>query len=488
MKIKKRITALLLSVMLCFLTVLPINSLAASANSYAFGVEILTPSTIYVDDIINITLKLNNITTPLAGVEYIFKFDGNFLTPAITENANDEMSIFMSKTPPNGWEQLCKYDAESSSYHLRFVTNDGGTDDNNLVKTESDLIISIPFTVKSAGDFNLAVQNTEILGIDKNLASLKGLGSSITAKAINDLNRFSITLSLPEKVYQGSQTNLTVTITNKKDNSGLIGAQFKLFYDNTAVVPIITKNNADQMNAFFTQTPNSSWEQMCSFDNNTSCYSIRLAANHVGSVENEILKIGTSIKLTIPFTVTGETNASALFSVSSDSCLATNNIPKSISGQGSSISFSILKNEKIRLESNSALSISTVDDKPLVGGIKGNTSVSDLLTQFANTGLVIKDYKGNIITSGICKTGYVVCLYNGSNLFDSVTLIIKGDLNRDGKVNSIDYLFIKRAFIGSLTLDNIQLQAAYVTGKPVITAANYLIIKRHVLGTYNLYA
>jgi len=459
-----------------------------AAVTYAFGVEISAPATIFVDDTINVTLKLKDITTPLAGVEYVLTFDNEFLEPVIKNNTNDEMKVFMAKTPSGIWEQMCRYDEASSSYYLRFVAEDGGTVDSNLIKTATDLVINIPFVVKNVGSFNLTVNNTDNYGIDKNLAFLPGLGSSISLTASNDLNRFSVDLALPENIYQGSKTNLTVTITNNKDNSGLIGTEFKLFYDNTVVSPVIKLNDNEQMNVFLTQTPDSAWEQMCFLDSTKSCYIIRLAAKNVGSVDKEILKVGNQITLTIPFTVTGENNASTTFSVTNESCLATNNIPKSVIGLGSSVSAIILTGEKITLDTNSSLSLSALGEKTLLGGVKENTSISVITSQFLNTGLIIKGFNGNEVTSGVCKTGDVLCLYDGNILIDSVTVIIKGDLNRDGKVSSVDYLYVKRAFLGTISLDDLQLQAAYVAGQPKLTAAAYLIIKRHVLGTYNIYS
>lgn len=84
---------------------------------------------------------------------------------------------------------------------------------------------------------------------------------------------------------------------------------------------------------------------------------------------------------------------------------------------------------------------------------------------------------------GIVPTGAV--LSNGSAKY---TVVLLGDIDGSGKVDSVDYLLLKRYVLGTVSLSPMQRLAAAVTGREKIDSIDYLLMKRHVLGTYNIYA
>lgn len=84
---------------------------------------------------------------------------------------------------------------------------------------------------------------------------------------------------------------------------------------------------------------------------------------------------------------------------------------------------------------------------------------------------------------GIVPTGAV--LSNGSAKY---TVVLLGDIDGNGKVDSVDYLLLKRYVLGTVSLLPMQRLAAAVTGREKIDSTDYLLMKRHVLGTYNIYA
>jgi len=73
--------------------------------------------------------------------------------------------------------------------------------------------------------------------------------------------------------------------------------------------------------------------------------------------------------------------------------------------------------------------------------------------------------------------------YNGAKY----TIVIKGDINGDGKIGVVDYLYTKRAFMGTIILSETQLKAACLGGTELPTSSDYLKIKRHLIGTYNIF-
>lgn len=61
-----------------------------------------------------------------------------------------------------------------------------------------------------------------------------------------------------------------------------------------------------------------------------------------------------------------------------------------------------------------------------------------------------------------------------------------GDVNNNGEIEKYDYIAVKRAVLGTLTLNDIQQKAADVNGKDGVEKYDYILVKRHVLGTYKI--
>lgn len=62
----------------------------------------------------------------------------------------------------------------------------------------------------------------------------------------------------------------------------------------------------------------------------------------------------------------------------------------------------------------------------------------------------------------------------------------RGDVNLDGVIDSIDYLFCKRIVLGTYTPGYINRILCDADSSGVVDSNDYLLIKRHVLGTYSI--
>ncbi len=61
------------------------------------------------------------------------------------------------------------------------------------------------------------------------------------------------------------------------------------------------------------------------------------------------------------------------------------------------------------------------------------------------------------------------------------------DINGDGKVNSIDYMYVKRYVLGTYKLEGVMLAAADVNVDGSVTSLDYVMTKRHVMYRYHIY-
>ena len=79
-------------------------------------------------------------------------------------------------------------------------------------------------------------------------------------------------------------------------------------------------------------------------------------------------------------------------------------------------------------------------------------------------------------TQIIVTTQFYVAEAEGSYLI--------GDANLDKKVDSVDYLLVKRHCFKTYTLEGNGFKAANVNGDGAIDSTDYLLVKRICFGTY----
>jgi hypothetical protein len=68
-----------------------------------------------------------------------------------------------------------------------------------------------------------------------------------------------------------------------------------------------------------------------------------------------------------------------------------------------------------------------------------------------------------------------------------LTIVVKGDIDGDGIIDSLDYLMIKRAILGTLILSDEYYKATCVNGESEPSSLDYLLVKKHCIGTYNIF-
>ena len=114
------------------------------------------------------------------------------------------------------------------------------------------------------------------------------------------------------------------------------------------------------------------------------------------------------------------------------------------------------------------------------------TTAEELITNLSTYGITatITDKNGNALESNAkVGTGCKVTDQDG-NVY---TVIVKGDVDGNGKIDSTDYLNIKQIFIGTSKITGVYLNASDVDKDGEITVTDYLRIKLYFLGEKNLF-
>ncbi len=89
----------------------------------------------------------------------------------------------------------------------------------------------------------------------------------------------------------------------------------------------------------------------------------------------------------------------------------------------------------------------------------------------------------SIYGSIIPTTGAVIVFADGAKL----TVAATGDIDGDGKINSIDYVLLKRYCFGSYKMTFCERLAADIYRDEDINVKDYSYLKRYCFGTYNIY-
>lgn len=447
---------------------------AVSAADETVALTLSCSDHAYVGGEIGIVITVSKPSSALAGLEFVLRYDADLVKPKITENNGDKsgMDSFIVAAP-SGWEQMSRHSAQDCCYHFRFVTPETG---NSYLNSASALVLEIPFEVIAAGNAKFTVDSADIIAVraDNSLSLSGGRGSELEISASGESEKISVSLYGDNSVPSNASYRLYIDVTNLGDPSGLIAAEFALEYDKTVFSPIITDNRADEMDAFMIDMPADGWEQMCSLDKEKGVYVLRFAALNAGTVENEKLASGGSLKICVPFSVCGAEGDIGAFSVSAGSVIGVNGMTGVIGGGGSNKSVSVEKPAEGVLPSVQGF---TLKDGYISGAVE-KTDVSDFNALFGSFYLVSD---GKRVESGYVKTGDVLT----DGVF-SVTVIVRGDANKNGIIDATDYALAKRACLNTYDPPEESMLAMAITNGEAVTGADYGLIKRHVLKTYDI--
>ena len=125
-----------------------------------------------------------------------------------------------------------------------------------------------------------------------------------------------------------------------------------------------------------------------------------------------------------------------------------------------------------------------------ITGLENKNNTVDSLLSKIQTNYTVEIYNKNgekISGSNIAGTGSTVKILDNNILIAEYTLIMYGDTNGDGKINSIDLLVLQRHILEIEKLENVYVKAGNVrkNGKNP-SSVDCLLIQRHILGLQNI--
>jgi hypothetical protein len=118
----------------------------------------------------------------------------------------------------------------------------------------------------------------------------------------------------------------------------------------------------------------------------------------------------------------------------------------------------------------------------ILTGVEIRSSVDSLLPQFENEVLEVVDRNGTVLTAdAFVGTGSQINLYDNGRLIDSVTVVVMGDVDGTGIMDTTDYLRIRSVFLGTYSLTDVENLAADMDANGIIDSTDYLKIKAKFL-------
>ncbi|MBO4452677.1 MAG: hypothetical protein J5793_01960 [Clostridia bacterium] len=420
---------------------------------------------------IEVGVTVGRPAAALQAIEFTLSYDPEKMRPVIASNAEGEMDAFIVNIP-DGWEQLCSLSEAEHKYYLRFAALDN---DGETVSANGDLALSIPFDVIGSGRSFFTCDSADIVAVPEadSTSFLGGTGGSAVIAAYSEREKFAITLAGGETAESGKDYALDIRFTNLGDVFGIIAAEFELLYDKSVFAPKIASNADSDMDVIMAEMPGE-WEQLCSVYPEEGRFVLRFASVSAGGNPDELVADDSGFLIRLVFTVIGEEGAAAEFTVPSDTALALNNRCEVLFGCGDEIS-SYVTGRIQEVHERYELAFT---EGGLLLNVPELTEPEQLASQ---VGASLLTAPGGGAITGYVFTGCVITVGD-----TSYTVVVRGDCSGNGTVDAADYMMTKRTVLGTYSPDETRLAAMCLKSSGRPQSVDYIMLKRHVLKTYDI--
>lgn len=121
-----------------------------------------------------------------------------------------------------------------------------------------------------------------------------------------------------------------------------------------------------------------------------------------------------------------------------------------------------------------------------VSGFAVGSDFSGLLADLQKIGTITcYNEAGTAVNGGIVKTGLKIRIQpktRDSEEKYTVGIVVKGDINGDGKISSMDYVLVKNHILNISKVKSSALKASDINRDGRISSMDYVLIKNHILG------
>ncbi|MGI6607726.1 MAG: hypothetical protein ACOX1F_01920 [Erysipelotrichaceae bacterium] len=130
------------------------------------------------------------------------------------------------------------------------------------------------------------------------------------------------------------------------------------------------------------------------------------------------------------------------------------------------------------------LDMDLLNDSGYLTGFDIGTSYQQLLNriELMNTGVNIRIERSGEEKSkdSLISTGDILIII-GDEGDSTYTIVIKGDINGDGKVGTVDYLLYRKGLLKSYELNPLEKRAAEINGEKELSTKGYLYLRKYIL-------
>ena len=128
-------------------------------------------------------------------------------------------------------------------------------------------------------------------------------------------------------------------------------------------------------------------------------------------------------------------------------------------------------------------SVKYVINNTYITKIEIGTTAASLKANLNEKAYIQITSNGSAVTdSAVIGTGMVVSIMDGATVKSSVTVVVTGDTNGDGKITVTDMIALKSHLLGKTKLEGAAAGAANTNGDGNISITDFIQIKAHILG------
>ena len=120
--------------------------------------------------------------------------------------------------------------------------------------------------------------------------------------------------------------------------------------------------------------------------------------------------------------------------------------------------------------------ITEADGVKYIRDFENGAELSDVFSAFGGRKITVRNAKGNEKTTGMIGTGDIIT--DGESEYVAV---VRGDLSGDGKINTGDYVALRRAILNQVRLSKAQELAGDIDKNGKLQAKDYIVLRKFLL-------